>query len=63
MRYIVQTLDSLGQIAFEPAPYGLLAGADDLGDLRGGQALLGGQQNHLRTGPQSSLAGSAVQRL
>jgi hypothetical protein len=63
MRYIAQTLDPLGQIAFEPAPYRLLASADDLGDLCCSQTPLGGQEDHLRARPQSRLAGGAVQLL
>ena len=63
MRHIAQPLDPLDQIAFEPPSYRLLAGADDLGDLRCSQTLLGGQQDHLRTCPQSSLVGSAIQLL
>jgi len=63
MRNIAQALDSFGQVALEPAPYRLFARANDLGDLRCGQALLGGQQDHLRTRPQPRLAGGAVQLL
>jgi len=63
VRRVVQPLDPLGQVALEPAPYRLFACANDLGDLRRGQVLLGGQQDHLRARPQPRLAGDAVQLL
>jgi hypothetical protein len=45
MWHIAQPLETLGQVALEPAAHSLLACANDLGDGRGGggQAPLGGQ--------------------
>jgi hypothetical protein len=40
---LAQALDPFGQVSLEPAAHSLLAGADDLGDSRGAQVLLGGQ--------------------
>src|SRR5215204_317716 len=63
MRLVAQSLDSLGQITLEPAAHRLLAGANDLGDLRRCQAPLGSQQDHLGARSQPSVAGGSVQLL
>ena len=63
MRLIAQAFDSLGQVALEPPPYRLLTCAHYLCDLCCGQALLGGQKNHLGARSQPSVAGGAVQLL
>ena len=55
--------DHARKMALEPAPYRLLAGADDLRYLRRGQVSLGGQQDHLGARPQPNVAGGAVQLL
>jgi hypothetical protein len=65
MRHIAQAFHFLGQVALEikRRTVSSLLYARFRRSLCCGQALLGGQQDHLRARPKPSLAGGAVQLL
>jgi hypothetical protein len=58
---ILQSLETLSHVAFEPAPYRGFALADNGRDLWDLESLFRRQQNYLRPGPSSGIFGGVIQ--